>query len=171
MKPFPTLSTDRLTLRQLSIDDQHDIFALRSDHEINKYLDRPVSKTIEDALVFINKINENLQKNNSFYWAITLTETNSFVGTICLFDFSKEKNSCEIGYELLTGFQGQGIMKEAAEKVIDYVFRTLQCQTILAFTHNENLSSTNLLGKLNFVKSSAINKDNVNFSLFMLHRK
>ncbi|RZK12463.1 MAG: N-acetyltransferase, partial [Flavobacterium sp.] len=37
---FPILTTERLTIRQLSIDDQHDIFALRSDTEINKYLDR-----------------------------------------------------------------------------------------------------------------------------------
>ena len=36
--PFPILATERLTLRQLSIDDQQNIFALRSDKEINKYL-------------------------------------------------------------------------------------------------------------------------------------
>jgi uncharacterized glyoxalase superfamily protein PhnB len=29
--PFPILTTERLTLRQLSTDDQQDIFALRSD--------------------------------------------------------------------------------------------------------------------------------------------
>ena len=44
---FPILTTERLTLRQLSIDDRQNIFALRTDKEINKYLDRQVSKTIE----------------------------------------------------------------------------------------------------------------------------
>jgi ribosomal-protein-alanine N-acetyltransferase len=38
------------------------------------------------------------------------------VGTICLFGFSDENASCEIGYELLTNFQGQGIMKEGRRK-------------------------------------------------------
>jgi ribosomal-protein-alanine N-acetyltransferase len=55
--PFPILTTERLTLRQLSTDDGQNIFALRSDTEINKYLDRQASKTIEDAINFINKIN------------------------------------------------------------------------------------------------------------------
>lgn len=107
---FPILATERLTLRQLLPDDQNDILALRSDTEINQYLDRQPSKTIEDAINFINKVNDNIKLNNSIYWVITLTTTKTFVGTICLFDFSDEKNSCEIGYELMTKFQGQGIM-------------------------------------------------------------
>ena len=85
--PFPILTTERLTLRQLSIDDQQNVFALRSDKEINKYLGRQASKTIEDAINFINRINDNIKNNNSLYWAITLTKTSTFVGTICLFDF------------------------------------------------------------------------------------
>lgn len=165
--PFPILTTERLTLRQLSIDDRQDIFALRSDHEINKYLGRQASKTIEDAISFIHKIDENIKKNDSIYWVITLTKTKTFVGTICLFDFSNETNSCEIGYELMTQFQGQGIMIEAAEKVIDYAFQTLQLQKILAFTHNDNLNSTKLLTKLNFIKSLE-DKENPGFSIYSL---
>ena len=168
LTPFPILTTARLTLRQLSIDDQQNIFELRSDKEINKYLDRQVSKTIEDAINFINKVNDNIKKNNSVYWVITLTKTKTFVGTICLFDFSNDKSSCEIGYELMTKFQGQGIMKEAAEKVIDYAFQTLQVQKIVAVTHNRNHNSTNLLAKFNFIKSIEGDKENPNFSIFTL---
>lgn len=166
--PFPILTTERLTLRQLSIDDQQNIFALRSDKEINKYLDRQISKTIEDAIDFINKINDNIEKNNSIYWAITLTKTRTFVGTICLFDFSNEKNSCEIGYELMINFQGKGIMKEAGGKVIDYAFQTLQFQKIIAFTHNGNQSSTKLLKRFNFIKSIEADKENSDFNIFTL---
>lgn len=165
---FPILTTERLTLRQLSTDDQQNIFALRSDKKINKYLDREPCKTIEDAINFINKVNDNIQKNNSIYWVITLRKTKTFVGTICLFDFSNEKNSCEIGYELMTKFQSQGIMKEATEKVIDYAFKTLQFQKIIAFTHNENQNSTKLLTKFNFLQSLEANKENPDITIFTL---
>jgi [ribosomal protein S5]-alanine N-acetyltransferase len=166
--PFPILTTERLTLRQLSINDQQDIFALRSDEAINEYLDRDPSKTINDAINFINKINDNIQKNNAIYWVITLTETKTFVGTICLFDFSNEKNSCEIGYELITKFQGQGIMQDAAKRVIDYAFQTLQFQKIVAFTHHKNEHSTKLLTKLNFLPSQETNNENAEFNIFTL---
>lgn len=166
--PFPILTTERLTLRQLSTDDGQNIFALRSDTEINKYLDRQASKTIEDAINFINKINDSIKKNDSIYWAITLTNSKIFVGTICLFDFSNEKNKCEIGYELLTNFQGQGIMKEAIRKVIDYAFQTMQLKKIEAFTHNGNQSSTKLLTKFDFKKSIETDKENPEYNIFIL---
>ena len=148
--PFPTLTTARLTLRQLLITDEQEIFTLRSDSEINKYLDRQVSKTIDDARNFINKVNENINKNDSLYWAITLRDRNIFVGTICLFGLSDENDKCEIGYELLTDFQGQGIMKEALEKVIDYAFNTIKVQRIEAFSHRDNQNSKKLLKKFSF---------------------
>ena len=166
--PFPILTTERLTLTQLSIEDKQNIFALRSDKEINKYLDREPSKTIDDAINFIHKINDNIKNNNSIYWGISLTSTKTFVGTICLFDFSNEKNSCEIGYELMPKFQGQGIMKEATQEVIDFVFQTLKFKKINAFTHYENQNSINLLLKFNFVKALETDKENPNLNVFTL---
>jgi [ribosomal protein S5]-alanine N-acetyltransferase len=165
---FPILRTERVTLRQLSINDQHAIFALRSDPEINKYLNRQLCKTNEDAINFINKVNDNIEKGIALYWAISMTDTKTFVGTICLFDFSSEKNSCELGYELMTQFQGQGIMKEAAQVVIDYVFQTLKLRNILAFTHCDNQNSTKLLSKFDFVKSIETDKENPNLTIFAL---
>ena len=158
--PFPILATERLTLRQLVINDEQEIFTLRSDSEINKYLDRQVSNTINDARNFINKVNENINKNDSLYWAITLSDRNILAGTICLFGFSDENNKCEIGYELLTNFQGQGIMKEAAEKVIDYAFNTIKVQKIEAFLHRDNQRSIKLLEKFSFRNSNEPDRTN-----------
>src|SRR5213075_2350661 len=148
--PFPILITERLTLRQLVINDEQEIFTLRSDREINRYLDRQVSNTIEDARNFINKVNENINKNDSLYWAITFGDKNILVGTICLFGFSDENSKCEIGYELLTNFQGQGIMTEAAEKIIDYAFNTIKVKKIEASLHRGNQRSIKLLDKFSF---------------------
>jgi [ribosomal protein S5]-alanine N-acetyltransferase len=165
---FPILTTERLTLRQLSIDDHLAIYDLRSDPNSNKFLDRPLCKTTDEAKNFINKVNDNIEKGGAYYWAITLTDTQQLVGTICLFDFSIENKSFEIGYELLTKFQGQGIMQEAAQTVIDFVFHTLKYKKILAFTHNDNQQSTHLLLKLNFIKSLDADKENPNLSIYSL---
>jgi ribosomal-protein-alanine N-acetyltransferase len=166
--PFPILTTERLTLRQPLINDEQEIFTLRSDSEINKYLDRQVSNTIDDARNFINKVVENINKNDSLYWAITLNDRNTLVGTICLFGFSDENDKCEIGYELLTNFQGQGIMKEASEKVIDYAFNTIKVQKIEAFLHRDNQSSIELLEKLSFRNSNEPDETNPELICFYL---
>ncbi len=163
--PFPVLKTERLTLRQLVSSDDKEIFALRSDDNVNKYLDRKPSKSIDDAKNFIQTINENIQRNDSIYWAITLNGTNKLIGTICLFDFSDDNSKAEIGYELLPDFQGKGIMQEATSKVIDFGIQHIGLNSIEAYTHSENQSSARLLEKFNFKKYSV---DGNNLLIFKL---
>jgi ribosomal-protein-alanine N-acetyltransferase len=166
--PFPTLTTERLTLRQLSEIDKQEIFDLRSDIHINKYLDRQPSKSLEDAINFINKINDHIKNGNAMYWAITITGNKNIVGTICLFNFSDEDDKGEIGYELLTKYQGQGIMKEAAEKIIEYGVQTIGLKKMEAFSHKDNQSSTKLLDKFNFKKSDDPDQENKDLFVFSL---
>ena len=163
--PFPVLKTERLTLRQLVGSDAKEILALRSNRNVNKYLSRKPGRTIDDATNFIQTINENIQKNDSIYWAITLTGTDKLIGTICLFEFSNASSKAEIGYELLPDFQGKGIMQEATSKVIAFGIHHIGLNSIEAYTHSENQSSTRLLEKLNFKRHSA-GEDN--FMIFKL---
>jgi ribosomal-protein-alanine N-acetyltransferase len=86
--PFPVLSTQRLTLRQVRSSDDKEIFALRSNANVNRYLDRNPSKSIDNAREFIQTINQNIQRNESVYWAITLNGIDKLIGTICLYEFS-----------------------------------------------------------------------------------
>ena len=166
--PFPVLKTERLTLRQLVSSDANEIFALRSNDSVNKYLNRKPAKSIDDAKTFIETINKNIQRNDSIYWAITLTGTNKLIGTICLFDLSDDNLKAEIGYELLPDFQGKGIMQETASKVIDFGIRHIGLNSIEAYTHSENQHSTRLLEKFNFKKNGA---GEGNFMMFKLTSK
>ena len=164
LSTFPILTTERLILRQLLESDVQEIFLLRSDKTINKFLDRKPSETLEDALNFIR----NIKNNELLYWAITQTHSGKLVGTICLFDFSDELNKCEIGYELLTDYQGQGIMSEATKEIIEFAVHTLCLKAIDAFTHKDNHSSTKLLQKFNFYKTGIIDETNPNLLVFRL---
>lgn len=163
--PFPVLETERLALRQLIISDDNEIFALRSDENVNKFLDRKPGKSIDDAKAFIQTINKNIHRNDSIYWAITLSGNDRLIGTICLFDFSEDNAKAEIGYELLPDFQGKGIMQEAISKVIGFGIHHIGLRSIEAYTHAENHGSTRLLEKFNFKKVSA---GEGNFILFKL---
>ena len=99
--PFPNFTTDRLVLRQLLIHDANEIYLLRSNESVNKYLDRDKATVIDDATNFINKIKNAVAKNESLYWAITIKGNNSLIGTICLFSIDIKKDQAEIGFELI----------------------------------------------------------------------
>ena len=167
--PFPILKTDRLILRQLVNTDDKEIFALRSDDNVNRYLDRQPSKSIEDAKSFIQIITENVKKNDSIYWVISLNGI--LIGTICLFEFADDNFKAEIGYELLPSYQGKGLMQEAVSKVLEFGFQHLGLNSIEAYTHSENQSSTRLLEKFNFTKQSLSQKDcDKSFIVFKLSK-
>ena len=152
-------------MRQLISSDDNEIFALRCSNNVNKYLDRKPSKSIDDASTFILTINKNIQKNESIYWAITWNDTEKLIGTICLFNFSDDNLKAEIGYELLPGFWGKGIMQESISKVIDFGVQQIGLNSIEAYTHSENQSSIRLLEKLNFKMHSSGDDNFVMFKL------
>ena len=106
LSTFPTLTTERLTLRQPLESDAQQIFLLRSDAIVNKYLDRQPTRTVEEALHFIRKVNENFKNNEGLYWAITQTGNEKLIGTICLFDFQTNLKSVKLGmnfYPIIKG--------------------------------------------------------------------
>src|SRR6266481_3917752 len=90
MLPFPTLTTGRLILRRLMMDDAAEIAMLRSDERVNQYLDRPKTSTFSEAVEFINKIDKGLKNNESYYWAISIKDEHKLIGTICLWNIDIE---------------------------------------------------------------------------------
>jgi [ribosomal protein S5]-alanine N-acetyltransferase len=153
--PFPVLTTDRLVLRKLESADDRNNFFLRSDDEVNKYLEGFRHITIEQTREFIEKINKATANNESIFWVITLKETAEFIGTICLWNLSDEKLMAETGYTLHPSFQHKGYMREALEKVIDYGFKTMKLKAIEAHTHKDNARSIKLLLNCRFIPDTS----------------
>jgi [ribosomal protein S5]-alanine N-acetyltransferase len=135
----------------LDIQDEQEIFFLRSDERVNKYLVAPIAQNVEEARAFINKINAGIIKNGGAYWGITLKNDNKLIGTICFWNISLEEDKAEIGYVLHPNLQGKGIMQEAIHKVIEYGFEKMKLGSIEAILNPGNLKSIVLLKRNGFV--------------------
>lgn len=169
--PFPLLKTERLILRQLNAGDAEAIFSLRTDESVNKYIDRPKPAAIADAMAFISKINDAIKNNKSIYWAICLKDDTELIGTICIWNFSDDKSTAEIGYELKPVYQGRGLMNEALKIVINYGFQDLALISLDAYTHKQNESSTKLLLKNKFkLDAIRVDEENDNVVIYSLKR-
>ncbi len=148
--PFPNLATVRLKLRQMKIEDAHEIFILRSDERILKFLDIPKATTIDDARKYIEKINEGITRNEWIMWGISLQNSDTLIGTICYWNISKEHFTADIGFVLHPDFQGKGIMLEVLATVLDYGFNTIRFNFIDAVIDPDNVRSIKLLEKNGF---------------------
>ncbi len=172
---FPELFTNRLVLRALETSDWEEILFLRSDKEVNQFIKRPPERQTTNkrqALEFIERINGEKNTVEWFYWCVTFKDNPTTIGTICLWNFTSESESAELGYDLHPTFQGQGIMSEAIEKVIDFGFNSLNKIRIEAFTHIDNRSSIKLLNRHNFKLNNNRRDDkNENNQIFELISK
>lgn len=152
--PFPTIVTERLLLRSITVNDVNEIFFLRSNKELLTYLDKAPEKSVEETLAFIESIQKNIENNDSILWGISLKETGIIVGTICYWRIEKQHYRAEIGYVLNQAQQGKGIMDEAIKAVLKYGFETMQLHSVEANINPANASSRKVLIKNGFIKEA-----------------
>ena len=68
--PFPELKTERLLLRRLTKDDARELFILRSDEDVLRYLGREPANSIIEVEELIDKFNKNIDENESILFFI-----------------------------------------------------------------------------------------------------
>ena len=90
--------------------------------------------------------------DESITWGITTKESDVLIGSICLWNFSKDKKTAEVGYALDPEFQRRGIMSEALKAILDYGFNQRGFETIEAYTDYRNMSSKTLLKDMDYSK-------------------
>jgi ribosomal-protein-alanine N-acetyltransferase len=173
--PFPVLETDRLILRQLTLDDAKDMLRMRSKPETMRYIPRPVMQTIDEALALIQLMNDRIAANDNINWAVTLKGEDKMIGFIGYPRISKEDHRGEIGYLLDPDYHRRGITFEALAPIFKYGFEVMGFHTIEAVIDPGNTASENLLIKYGFAKEAHFREnllfdnrwlDSVHYTLF-----
>ncbi len=152
--PFKNLESPRLLLRQITPADVNEIFALRSNADVMKYVPRPLCANPNDAMALINMMGKKLETNEGINWAITLKGDNTLIGFIGHYQIKWECFRSEIGYMLSPEFQGKGIVTEAIKLVVDYGFNDMNMHSLEAVIDPENTASARVLEKNNFIKEA-----------------
>jgi ribosomal-protein-alanine N-acetyltransferase len=157
--PFPTIATDRLILRQLTDGDGPEIFILRSDERILKFIDIAKANTIGDALAFIRKINNFIHENECIYWGIALKDHDKLIGTICLWNILKEHYRAEVGFAMHPDQQGKGLMNEALAALLNYAFSKMKLHSVEGRVHPANTASIKLMERNKFIREAYFKED------------
>lgn len=153
--PFPVLHSERLLLRKITPADTGQVFLMRTDPACMAYIGKPLMKEKEEALVLINSMLENLEKNEGITWAIALKEEpDILIGTIGFWRIMKEHYRAELGYMLLSQYFNKGYMTEAIRAANQYAFNQMNLHSIEANIDPANIASEVTLIKTGFVKEA-----------------
>jgi ribosomal-protein-alanine N-acetyltransferase len=138
--------TERLIIREFTMEDFDDLNAMNSDPEVTKYiLGRPFSA--EESMNYLKSYLEFYKKKTGLgVFAAIEKETGSFLGWVCLRPFHTD-DEIELGYRLNQKSWGKGYATELAKTMVAYGFKKLNLKEIIAIVVPANKNSKNVLSK------------------------
>jgi RimJ/RimL family protein N-acetyltransferase len=141
------IETERLLLREITLDDKEELFKLHSHPAVQKYTGEPVVETIEEIDKAIRGRINNYEKYGFGRWATFLKDGMHFVGWAGL-AYLPEFDEIDLGYRLLPEYWGLGIATEASRAILTYGFDTLNLKKIIAIAMKENKASIRVMEKV-----------------------
>jgi len=121
------LETERLILRQFRIDDAEAMYRnWASDPEVTKYLMWPPHGDSSVSAAVLAEWVKCYEKPDHYQWAITVKENGSEpIGSISVVEHEDSVAKMHIGYCIGRAWWHKGIMTEALQAVMDYLFDTV----------------------------------------------
>jgi len=144
---FPVIETERLILRQFTLDDAQAFFLCISDPEVWRYSRRPAQTSLEETTHSLKKLLQWYEKRTMVPWAIVLKEHQHLIGQFQMEEWSDEDHRAAVGYRLARQYWGKGYATEALHAVIAYLFENTTVNRIDAFTWSENVASARVMEK------------------------
>ena len=145
------METKRLIIRQWKDDDFSPYAKLNADPKVMTYFPALLSKQQSDAQAEIFR--QHITEHGWGFWAVELKEIGQFIGFVGL--LSNDTSSglpntphIEIGWRLSSKFWGVGYATEAAEKALEFAFKTLRAPSIYSFTALQNEPSRRVMQKI-----------------------
>lgn len=152
--PAPTLTTERLMLRQLREEDAEALFPVLSDPEVMLWWSSGPHRSLAETEEYARG---NAAEGQGFIcWAITAGDDVA-LGWVILIDGKPAVK--EIGYILHRDQWRGGIAREAVARVIEYGFAELGLRRIFADTDPENAGSIALLERLGFQREGHLREE------------
>ncbi|KWE40965.1 GNAT family N-acetyltransferase [Burkholderia territorii] len=151
-----TLTTPRLILRPLRIEDAQALFAIWSDADATRYLPFPPMTSLDQARDRVTRKLRTSANGEDLICVLELRTSGAVLGDCALFHADEQCRRAEIGFSLQRDHWGDGYMSEAAFALIEHAFGTLNLRRIEADIDPRNVASAHLLERLGFVREGLL---------------
>lgn len=140
------VETERLILRRMEKSDVGEIFKMRSDPEIMRFIREPQTNS-KETWKWIKLVSSEWLISRIGFCAVVKKASNKTIGWCGLWRL-KETDEIEVGYAIAKKDQKQGFALEAAAAMIQYGFEELDLDEIVAVAYPENSASQKVMKKL-----------------------
>ena len=155
---FPTLETERLVLKEITLKDARWYFEHFNTEEIAEGQDYPGPRNMKEAraelkLYFVDVF----RTKRGIRWGIAIKGDDKLIGSAGFYKWVQPgRYQAEMGYDLNPAFWGKGIMTEALSAMIQYGFDYMGLHRIEVLISRQNRRSQSLIRRLGFRKEGVL---------------
>lgn len=147
------LETDRLILRAFKLEDIDDFYEYASVPDVGEMAGWHHHESMDESLIILSRF---IESDKTF--AIVLKENGKLIGSLGVEEYGdedkldefKDYKGREIGFVLSKDYWGKGIMKEAVDRVIEYLFDEIGLDFLLCGHFEWNKQSRRVQEKCGF---------------------
>lgn len=146
---LPVLETERLLLKPRTEADLDFVAALNADPEVMRFIaalgDPAMGREGVASRSFLHT------GRGLGYWTVFARAAASDpLGYVGLIPDGDDPEQAQISYRFAVRHWGQGVAREAVERLLRYGFETLELPEVLVVTHPQNVASLQLAARLGF---------------------
>ena len=150
--------TNRISILHWDFVESHEELKDRRMDSVLNIMTPNVTKALPDGWQNLNTIDKAEEwikdrKNDSHFYAITLTESNEIIGFLFLYATNGIKE-LRLGYLLTESVWGQGIGSELVKGLVEWSRNTGIVNSISGGVEKDNIGSIKVLEKNGFYKSN-----------------
>ncbi|CAN7611166.1 GNAT family N-acetyltransferase [Bosea sp. LjRoot90] len=146
---LPQLETGRLLLKPRTEADLDFIAALNADPQVMRYIaaagDPAMGREGVAARSFLH-----VERGLGYWTVFARTDESEPLGYVGLIPDGDDAEQAQISYRFAARHWGQGIAREAVDRLLRYGFETLELPETLIVTHPQNAASLQLAARLGF---------------------
>jgi len=143
------VETERLILREFSLNDFDALFKIYSNPDIMKFYPDPYSKDKMNEL--ISRYIEHYKSFGHSLWAMILKSENTLIGDCGIIrQIINDEPENEIGYHLHSNYWHQGYATEAAMACKNLGFKQFKYKKLISLIRPVNIPSINLAKRIGF---------------------
>jgi RimJ/RimL family protein N-acetyltransferase len=154
MPAAPVLRTARLILRPWREEDLSPFAAMSADPRVMEFLPKVLSR--EESDLRAKRICEHFGRHGFGLWAVEVVGVADFIGFVGLNvpHFQAHFTPCvEVGWRLAYEHWGHGYATEGGRASLDFAFRTLGLDEVVAMTVPANVRSRRVMERLGMTYS------------------
>jgi [ribosomal protein S5]-alanine N-acetyltransferase len=144
-KQHPTLETERLLLRPITVADAEDVFEYGSDPEVTKYMIFPTHTTLSDSVTWLASVPGSFARKERITFAITRKPDGKFIGSCDFHDIIPKHHRVMMGYVLNRNYWSNGYMTEGVREMIRFAFEEMGMHRVAATCDFDNIRSAGVM--------------------------